>query len=132
MLQQSRINPKLSAHEQIFGTFNYQRTPLAPLGTKVIIHKRPDQRKMWDKNGLPGFLVNQAKDYFRSYQVSVTKIGAIQISDAIQIQSTKYTMPKTLSNDQLDAAFEEIAEALNNPKLQDGFLNGNKENEILN
>ena len=43
MLQQSRINPKLSAHDQVFGTFNYQRTPLAPLGTKVIIHERPDQ-----------------------------------------------------------------------------------------
>ena len=44
MLRQSRINPKLSAHDQVFGTFNYQRTPLAPLGTKVIIHERPDQR----------------------------------------------------------------------------------------
>ena len=39
MLQQSRINPKLSTHDQVFGTFNYQRTPLAPLGTKIIIHK---------------------------------------------------------------------------------------------
>ena len=44
MLRQSRINPKLSAHDQVFGTFNYQRTPLAPLGTKVIIHERPDQQ----------------------------------------------------------------------------------------
>ena len=41
-------------------------------------------------------------------------------------------MPKTSSNDQINAAFKEIAEALNNPKLQDGFLNGNKENGILN
>ena len=32
MLRQSRINPKLSAHDQVFGTFNFQRTPLAPLG----------------------------------------------------------------------------------------------------
>ena len=29
MLRQSRINPKLSAHDQVFGTFNYQRMPLA-------------------------------------------------------------------------------------------------------
>ena len=44
MLWQSRINPKLSTHDQVFGTFNYQRTSLAPLGTKGIIHERPDQR----------------------------------------------------------------------------------------
>ena len=73
MLRQSRINSKLSAHDQVFGAFNYQRTPLAPLGTKVIIHKRPDQRKTWDKHGLPGFIVNREKYHFRSYQASVTK-----------------------------------------------------------
>ena len=41
-------------------------------------------------------------------------------------------MPKTSSNDQISAACEEIAKALNNPKLREAFLNGNKENEILN
>ena len=41
-------------------------------------------------------------------------------------------MPKTSSNDRINAAFEEIAETLNNPKLREGFLNGNKENEIIN
>ena len=43
----------------------------------------------------------------------------------------KYTMPKISSNDRIIAAFEEIVEALNNSKLQEGFLNGNKENGIL-
>ena len=41
-------------------------------------------------------------------------------------------MPKTSSDDRINAAFEEIGEALNNPKLREGFLNGNKENEIIN
>ena len=41
-------------------------------------------------------------------------------------------MPKTSSKDRINAAFEEIAEALNNPKMREGCLNGNKENEILN
>ena len=41
-------------------------------------------------------------------------------------------MPKTSSDDRINATFEEIGEALNNPKQQEGFLNGNKENEIIN
>ena len=41
-------------------------------------------------------------------------------------------MPKTSSNNHINAAFGEIAEALNNPKLQEAFMNGNKENEIIN
>ena len=41
-------------------------------------------------------------------------------------------MPKTSLHNRISAAFDEIAEAFNNPKLQEGFLNGSKENEILN
>ena len=41
-------------------------------------------------------------------------------------------MPKTSSTDCINVTFEEIGEALNNPKLREGFLNGNNENEIIN
>ena len=41
-------------------------------------------------------------------------------------------MLKILSNDRINAAFEEIREALNNPKLTEGFLNRNIDNEIIN
>ena len=58
VLQQSRISFKLSTHNQVFGKFNFQQTRLAPLGTKVITHERPDQRKTWHKNSLSGFMVN--------------------------------------------------------------------------
>ena len=60
------------------------------------------------------------------------KLGATRISDIIELLPTKYTIPKTSSNKQSSATFEKIAEALNSPKLQEVFLNGNKENEILN
>ena len=36
------------------------------------------------------------------------------------------------SNNQIIAAFKKIEEALNNPKLREEFLNGNKQNETLN
>ena len=47
-----------------------------------------------------------------------------------QIITKKYTIPKTSSNDQISAVFEDIAEALNNPKLGEGFLNCNKEKDV--
>ena len=62
----------------------------------------------------------------------MTKSDAIRVSDAIELLPSKYTMPKTSSNNRINVAFEEIADALNNPKLREGFLNGNKENETIN
>ena len=38
MLHLSRINPKLLAYMQIWGAFDFNKTPLAPIGCKAIIH----------------------------------------------------------------------------------------------
>jgi hypothetical protein len=43
MLRCSRINPKLSAYTQIFGVFDYNQTPLAPIGTRTVVHQRTAQ-----------------------------------------------------------------------------------------
>ena len=40
ILRTSRVNPKLSAHLYMFGLFDLNQTPLAPPGTKTIIHKK--------------------------------------------------------------------------------------------
>jgi hypothetical protein len=44
MLRRSRINPKLSAYTQIFGFFDYNQTPLAPIGTGTVVHQRTTQK----------------------------------------------------------------------------------------
>ena len=51
MLRRSRINPKMSAYTQLFGSFNYNRTPLAPLGTKAFVHERRGQRRSHADHG---------------------------------------------------------------------------------
>ena len=45
LLRNSRINPKLSAWSYLFGQFDFNRTPLAPPGTELVIHEKPDKRK---------------------------------------------------------------------------------------
>jgi hypothetical protein len=54
LLSKSRINPRMSAFAQLNGHFDFNRTPLAPPGTRVIVHEKPDQRASWDPHGLDG------------------------------------------------------------------------------
>mgnify|MGYP003330606412 CR=1 FL=1 len=54
LLRSSRINPKLSAYAYIHGFFNFQATPMAPPGTKVLVHMHSEKRGTWDLNGEPG------------------------------------------------------------------------------
>jgi hypothetical protein len=44
LLRQSHINPRLSAEAQLNGAFDYNKTPLAPFGTKVIVNENPEKR----------------------------------------------------------------------------------------
>jgi len=41
MLRTSRINPALSAHDHIWGKFDFNATPIVPPGTKLILHEKP-------------------------------------------------------------------------------------------
>jgi hypothetical protein len=44
ILRKSRINPRMSACAKLNGHFDFNRTPLAPPGTRAIAHEKPDQR----------------------------------------------------------------------------------------
>ena len=54
MLRPSRINPLLAAYNQIWGNFNFDKTPLAPPGCKVVVHEAPDTRGSYCSHGVLG------------------------------------------------------------------------------
>jgi hypothetical protein len=57
LLRLSRINPKLSAHAQIHGSFNFDKTSLAPLGIKVLAHERAEGRETFSVHSARGYYV---------------------------------------------------------------------------
>ena len=68
MLQRSRMNPKMSAHTQLFGEFDYNRIPLAPLRTKAFVHKRTRQRRSHADQEKVGYVIgNSPKHYQHMY-----------------------------------------------------------------
>ena len=61
LLWASRIHPHLSG---LFGQFDFNRTPLAPPGTKIVIHLKPTQRPSWGFHGQQGWYVGPAMDHY--------------------------------------------------------------------
>ncbi len=71
LLRGSRINPNLSAYAQVHGAFDYNRTPLAPPGTKVMVHEKSSVRGTWAPHAVDGFYVGPAMHHYRCYRVWV-------------------------------------------------------------
>jgi hypothetical protein len=45
LLRQATLNPRISAWEFFQGPFDFNKTPLGPVGCRVLIHAKPATRR---------------------------------------------------------------------------------------
>ena len=55
----------MSAHISIEGHFDFKKTPLAPPGINVMVHKKPQQSKAWGIHGVPGWYIGPAMEHYQ-------------------------------------------------------------------
>lgn len=115
LLRGSRLNPKLSAHAQVNGHFDCNRTPLAPPGIRVLVHIKPSERTTWSPHGADGWYTGPALESYRCYTVWLWDTRATRICDTMTWFPTKVTMPLASSNDLILAGVHDIVQALQNP-----------------
>lgn len=84
LLRPSRINPQLSAYAQIHGQFDYNKTPLAPPGMKVLAHVLPKDRGSWDTHAEPGFYIGPAIKHYRCHKVWIKRTQAERIAETVK------------------------------------------------
>jgi hypothetical protein len=65
----SRLNPKLSAHGQMFDNSDCNQTPIALPGVRVIVHKTPDMRSTWVPRGIDGWCVGPSLESHRCHTI---------------------------------------------------------------
>jgi hypothetical protein len=115
LLHQSQINPKLWAHAQLHGILDYNKTPLAPSGTKVIRHKKPDHRGSWAPHGLNGWYIGPAMEHYRAHLLYCSTTGHEHISDTVEFFAKHCKVPGLSSADAATIAALDLTNALANP-----------------
>ena len=104
LLRASRVNPRLSAYEQLNGVFDFNRTPLGPLGCKVIFHEMPSARGSWSPHGVEGYYIGPAMEHYRCYQVWIEETRAERTGNTLVWLPKMIPVPKTSSADAAVAA----------------------------
>jgi hypothetical protein len=115
LLRSSRNNPKLSAHAYLFGEFNFNATPLAPPGTKVLFHKKPDDRTSWGPHGREGWYIGPALQHYRCVTCFAPDTRKELISDTVTFIPSQYKFPEITTDDFLKQAATDIISILNKP-----------------
>ena len=115
LLRGSRLNPKLSAHAQMNGHFDCNRTPLAPPGICVFVHIKPSKRTTWSPHGADGWYMGLALESYRCYTVWLWDTRALRICDTLMWFPTQTTIPLASSNNLILAGVQDIIHALEHP-----------------
>ncbi len=114
LMRPSPSHPMLSAWEGLCGKFDINSTPLAPLGTKVVIHEPSSDRTSWAQHGEVGFYVGRALLHYRCFSIWVVRTRMVRISDTIAWHPLRITLPGSASIRDLTAAVEDMSALLKN------------------
>ncbi|OEU11422.1 hypothetical protein FRACYDRAFT_245985 [Fragilariopsis cylindrus CCMP1102] len=122
MLRPSRINPAKSAYNELWGNFDFNKTPLAPPGCLIVAHERPQDRKTWANHGVKGYFIGPAKHHYRNYRVYIPATRGERTTDTIDFFPEHVQMPKTSSEDRLASVTEDLVAILQKPHPPTPFL----------
>ena len=88
MLRPSHLNPKISAYMQVHDNHNFNKHPVAPVGCKIIIHNRTNERPSWSDHGSRDFYVGPAIKHYRNYVCFMSESKALRISNTVDFFPT--------------------------------------------
>jgi hypothetical protein len=115
MCRPSQINPKLSAYQQVWGNFDFNKTPLAPPGCKVVVHERAMERGAWACHGVVGYYIGPAMNRYRNYNSYIPDTKGIRTTNTLEFFPEKVDIPTTSTTDRLARATEDLVAILQQP-----------------
>ena len=83
LLRQSNATPNVSAHAHLFGVFDYNMMPLAPVGCGVQIHKDADKRGSLSPRTVDGWYLGTSPDHYRPHIIHVKGTKANRVSETV-------------------------------------------------
>ena len=83
-IRQSRTLHHTSAYTQRIEKLYFNRTPLSPTCTRVIIHNRLNDRTLWATHGEDGCYIRPDIEHYRCHKAYIPKTRAEIISDTVE------------------------------------------------
>jgi hypothetical protein len=112
MLHFSRRNPNQSANQKIYGPFDFNKTPLALLGTKALIYNNPDSRASWAPHATDGYYIGPAVDHYRCLHFYIPATQRFRFADTWHLYPTHCQILVASQHDLSIAATEDLLASL--------------------
>ena len=110
--------PALTLHSRrtfgFNGPFYFNKTPLAPVSCRVLIHTKPSACRSWDYRAKQGFYVGPAHDHYRCYELVKWETKQKVISDTVQFRHAYLQIPAVSAEDKILNGLQVMVGAMQN------------------
>eukprot|EP00957_Ditylum_brightwellii_P059911 4548719-Ditylum_brightwellii.AAC.1 len=115
LLWTSHINPNLSMHAYIFGSYNFNKCLLVPLGNRVVLHQKPGQRESWEYHGYNTWCIGPSKQHYQCFKYWVLDTGSEADANTLMMIPTTVPIPKFKDKEALEQALSDMIFLIKNP-----------------
>jgi hypothetical protein len=99
MLRFSRRNPLISANHKLYGPFDFNKMPLALLGTKALVYNNPATWTSWAPHATNGFYVGPTTDHYHCLHFYIPATRRSRFSNTWHLYPRHCQVPTTLEHD---------------------------------
>ncbi len=112
LLRQSNVAPMVSAYQYVHGNFDYNKTPLAPLGCAVQLYESNSRQGTWAEHSTDGWYIGTSMEHYRCHRIYVKKTRSERISDTVFFKHKYITQPTVTPADTIVKALDDLTHAL--------------------
>lgn len=112
----------MSAYQYVHGSFDYNKTPLAPLGCAVQIYESNTRRGTWAEHSSNGWYIGTSMEHYRCHIIYVKKTRSESISDTVFFKHKYITQPTVTPADTIIKALDDLTIALKGRKNVKGAI----------
>ena len=112
LLRSSCRHPNLSAYAATFGNFNFNLTPLAPPGTRVLVHETPEQRASFAPHEVDGCYIGPSIDHYRCYSCYIPSMAGTRDAISVDWFPHQIPFPKVTTDDYLTQTAEDMLDLI--------------------
>jgi hypothetical protein len=87
------LNPLLSAHKALEGTFLFDATLIAPLGMEVLVHQIPSWCKTWGHHAAKVWYLSHAAAHYHFILVIMKDMGGKHVTNMFHYQHHAIPVP---------------------------------------
>ena len=115
LLQKSRTFPKISAYAHLHGMYNFDTTPLASPGVRVLLYNDPDHRLSYGVHSDEAYYLIPVLKHYCFYNFFVQSTGGTRICATAQFFPTDVAAPTLLPTAKIVVAENELVNVLKQP-----------------